>query len=138
MKDEWDTEAAVAAFAEKAERRLRTGRLIVRVVAVVQLLGTFAQAFVEFQPLAFLLGIALAAALFFGVSWVCYLFAVCSALDVVWMLYLLCGGATFSGSPFAALVIGCLLLRIVYDIAVSVLLFCSKAVKDFLYAQKNG
>lgn len=133
-----DKEQALEAYRQKEASRMRAGRIIVAVIAVPNLLAAVLQAIAQFHLVVLLINIALSVALFCGVSWVRYLFAAFSALDVVAVLYFLLVGADFSDSPYGGLVIGILLVRVAYDVTASVLLFASRSVSEFLYSQKNG
>lgn len=120
------------------ERLYARGRAIVWTIAVLNVLGGLLSFFTQWNVIALAVQIVLSVALVRGVSWVRYLFAVGAALSSLWMLGALLGGVsaeTTVGRVWLTLLIG---LYLGYSVASCVCLFASKAVSEFLYAQKNG
>ena len=78
---------------------------------------------------------------FCGVIWVRYLFAVGFARGIIRALFLLLGGTIDIASitPIYAryLYIAYLIFMLCYSIAITIILFKSKAISEFLYARKK-
>lgn len=133
-----DQEAAIREFEQNEERRYRTGRIIVMVIAAIELVIAIVNVVADFNLFRLLISLALIAALVFGVSWVRYLCAISAGLNVVGYLFILLGGADFSQSTAPGLLIGLYVLLIAYNVATAAVLLFNKSVKEFLYAQKHG
>ncbi len=120
---------------EKEQKRLYLqGKIIVYVIAIINVIGAVVSAFTSFNFITLIVQIALSIALWAGVSWVRYYFAIGAGIGAFLTLYLL-AHIDFSVQP--GLVVY-LILTLIYSIVSCVILFVSKSVSEFLYAQKNG
>lgn len=121
---------------EKKQKRLYLqGKIIVYVIAIINIIGAVVSAFTSFNFISLIVQIALSIALLCGVSWVRYFFAIGAGLSGLLTLYLLFGHIDFSVQSGIVIY---LVLTLIYSIASCVVLFVSKSVSEFLYAQKNG
>lgn len=123
---------------EKEQKRLyQQGKIIVYVIAIINIIGAVVSAFTNFNFITFItliVQIALSLALLCGVTWVRYLFAIGLGLSGFLALYLLSGQMDFSGQLGMVIY---LVLTLIYAVASCIILFVSKSVSEFLYAQKN-
>ena len=121
---------------EKKQKRLYLqGKIIVYCIAIINIIGAVVSAFTNFNLITLIVQIALSIALLCGVSWVRYFFAIGAGLSGFLTLYLLFGHIDFS--DHSGIVIY-LVLTLIYSITSCIVLFASKSVSEFLYAQKNG
>lgn len=77
-----DREREYQRFKAYQERQFRIGRIIVYVIAFLQLTSTIVSAWTDFNVFTFLLSIALTIALVAGVSWVRYFFIFSAAITL--------------------------------------------------------
>ncbi len=137
-----DNEDPVLEEAETSQEKLHArGKTIVLIVAIVHILGAILSAIVQFNLVTLVVQIALAIALLCGVSWVRYLFAVNAGLSYLTSFYLLFIGTDFTAIPsvIGRFLLGAyLVISMLYSVAACVVLFKSKAVSEFLYAQRTG
>ena len=126
-------EQALRNFEIKQERQMRIGRIIVFIIALVNIISSIFSAFVEFNFISLIVQIALSIALFSGVTWVRYFFAVGTALSAVFGLY-----ALFTTAELPIFSVVYVLAITLFSIISSILLFANKCVDEFLYSQKNG
>lgn len=125
--------------AQKQKRLYTHGKIIVTVIAMVNIVGTIAASFLSFNLFQLIIQIVLSIALLMGVSWVRYLFAVGAALSCFLSFYLLLAtDYSLMSASGKALLISYLIFTLCYSIISCILLFTSKSVSEFLYAQKNG
>lgn len=123
---------------EKKEKGLYLqGKIIVYVIAIINIIGAVVSAFTSFNLITLIVQVALSIALLCGVSWVRYFFAIGSGVSGFLALYLLLRHIDFSIQSGIGIVIY-LVFTLIYSIASCVVLFMSKSVSEFLYAQKNG
>ncbi len=126
---------------KKSQDRLYVqGKIIVFVIATLNVIGAIGSAFVDFNIISLIIQIALSISLFCGVSWVRYFFAVGACLSCFYTLYLLLVGIDFSTANSNSgkyLLIAYLIFMLIYSITSTIVLFKSKSVSEFLYAQKN-
>ncbi len=127
-------EQALAEFEAKQSKRYALGKLIVLTIAILNILFAVLSAVVNFNIFTLLIQIALSIALFAGVVWVRYLFAIGSALGALLSFYLLM--VQIGDRP--AWITVFLVIYMAFHITCCILLLSNKCVKDFLYAQKNG
>jgi len=136
---EQEKKDALESFEQQQTRLYRTGKIIVFVIATVNVVGTVVSSFINFNFFTLVVQIALSIALYMGVSWVRYFFAVSGAITAALNLYMLNIIMGESGAaaehPAVAAFLG---VYTVYAIASCIILFKSRGVSEFLYAQKNG
>lgn len=125
---------SLAKFEASQSKRYFVGKVIVMVIASLNILLSIMSSVVNFNIFLLLIQIALSVALFLGVSWVRYLFAIGSALSAISGLYLLM--VVISGQPVWITVF--LIFAVLFNIVSCILLFANNGVSEFLYAQKNG
>ena len=128
---------------EKSQKSLYIrGKIIITVIAVINVVSAVISAVLNFNVITLVIQIALSIALFCGVTWIRYLFAVGSALSCLMSLFLLLGGTmdiAASEPPIAGyLYIAYIIFWLCYSLISTILLFKSKAVTEFLYSQRNG
>jgi len=129
-----EKEQAFIDFENRQKKRVVLGKMIVMLIASLNVMLAIMSAIANFNLFALIIQIALSLALFFGVTWVRYLFAVGAALGSMLNLYLLM--VVISEPPVWIIIF--LISNIVFNIASCILLFANKCVSEFLYAQKNG
>lgn len=115
-------------------QKIRVGRVIVSTIAAIEAITGIITFFFDFKFFSLIISIALAYALFAGITWVRYLFIAISALQVFILLNLL----LFAGAVIPTILAFIAVLNIIYCFTAAMLLFKSEAVKEFLYSQKNG
>ncbi len=121
-------------FVEKQARQYKTGRAIVFSIAGINMLIALLAFIYNLNVLNLIVQLTLSICLALGVSWVRYLFIIGAGLAV-----LVYGMVVFVALGEGLLLIGILsLLYVAYAVAVTILLFRSEAVSEFLYKQKNG
>lgn len=125
---------ALAEFEAKQGKRHFIGKLIVMIIALLNILFSVMSAIANFNIFSLIIQITLSIALFLGVTWVRYLFAIGSGLSVMLGFYLLM--VVISDPPVLITVF--LVTNMAFNIISSILLFTNKCVSEFLYAQKNG
>lgn len=122
-------------YTKKIEKSERIGKVLVVIIAVLNLLAPIANVITDFRLgplLSLVLAGILSAALFSGVTWVRYLFALCAGINTFYMLFLLLGGAIeFTGGHLWIVLL--LILQLAYSAATCLLLLFSKSIKEFLY-----
>lgn len=122
-------------YTKKLEKSERIGKVLVVIIAVLNLLAPIANVITDFRLgtlLSLVLAGILSAALFSGVTWVRYLFALGAGINVFYLLFLLLGGALeFTGGHFWVILL--MVLQLLYSVAACLLLLFSKSVKEFLY-----
>ena len=129
-----EKQKAIKEFEAKQVRQYKTGKVIVFMIAAINIIMAFISAFTSFNLLSLIVQVALSIALFMGVSWVRYLFAIAAAMNVIFILFALINTAV--GLPVYLIIIS--LLIIAYSVASSLLLLINKSISEFLYSQKNG
>lgn len=132
-----EREQELLRFAKKQEKMYATGRTIVITIAAINILSVIVSQFIRFNFFSLISQIILSIMLVAGVSWVRYLFAAGAGLNVFLLLYLmsnLAGSGVLGGGTVLVII----LLQIAFSAASAILLFTSKSVSEFLYAQKNG
>jgi len=127
-------------FAERQERQFRLGKAIVFTIASLNILFTLLSAFLNFNFFSVIIQIALSIALYMGVAWVRYLFAIGAVLGIFFGIALLVelAGLASSGAAVPAWIFILNGVMILFAGASSLLLLFNSAVSEFLYAQKNG
>ena len=121
-------------FESKQAKMLRTGKVIVIVIASVNIIMTILSSIVgNFNLFSFIIQIVFSIALLSGVAWVRYLFAAGAAIGTVMLLYILMSGEHYL-TPALVII---LLVAAAYSIICSVLLFTSKSVSEYMYAVKH-
>lgn len=141
MKDIMEKqEAELDSFEEKQRRNFERGRLLVYLIAGVNILFDIITILItrEFEFLKFVIHIALSVALIYGVTWVRYLYAVFGILTVVVSIMALPGlVGLLQGVTGKGLVVAVLVLTVVYSAVSSVILLFSKSVKEYMYTKKS-
>lgn len=133
-------EAELDSFEEKQRRNFERGRLLVYLIAGVNILFDIITILItrEFEFLKFVIHIALSVALIYGVTWVRYLYAVFGILTVVVSIMALPGlVGLLQGVTGKGLVVAVLVLTVVYSAVSSVILLFSKSVKEYMYTKKS-
>ena len=130
-----EEQQAFEQFEKRQERLYLQGKIIVYVLAILNIIGAIVSAFINLNLITLIIQITLSIALLRGVSWVRYFFAIGSGLSVLLILYLLCAHIDFSVQSGIVIY---LVLTLIYSVASCVVLFTSKSVSEFLYVQKNG
>lgn len=144
MEHEYETKEKqqMADEYRKSQERLYTrGKIIVFIIASMNILSTIITFFTDFNFIKLIVQIALSIALFCGISWVRYFFAIGTGLAFVFCSYMLLSGAAFSTvtvSPEKYLLLLYLVLNLCYSLISCILLLKSKSIAEFLYSQKNG
>ncbi len=135
-----DTEklAAVEEYEKNYQKRYKTGKTIVSVIVIINLLATAVSAIIDFNLFTVIFNVAISIALFLGVSWIRYLCSVFCVLDSFLYLYLITNLSSYPQDTLTVSLIVWFAALIIYKIAVAVLIAFNKNVADFLYAQKNG
>ncbi|QMV41221.1 helix-turn-helix domain-containing protein [Cohnella cholangitidis] len=123
-------------YLKRQKRQYAMGKAIVFTIAGINVVSTILSSFVQFNLFALIIQVALSIALVAGVTWIRYLFAVGAALSVLSHFYVLTGG--YDSNLMTAGLAVLIIVQIAYSIAACLLLLINNAVKDFLYAQKNG
>ncbi len=122
------------------DKQERIGQIIVTVMAVLNLISPIFNMITDFSLLsviALVIAAAFSAGLLSGIPWVRYLFALGAALNAFYYFYLLLGGGIELTADHILLIL-LFILQLVYSVTACLLLLFSKAVKEFLYRQKNG
>lgn len=130
-----EKQQALEAFEKKQNRLYIQGKIIVFVIAILNIVSAAASVFIDLNLITLIVQIALSIALLCGVSWVRYFFAIGAGLSAFLSLYLLCVYMDFSVHLGIAIY---LMITMIYSIVSCVVLFVSKSVSEFLYAQKIG
>lgn len=129
---------AVEEYEKNYQKKYKTGKIIVSVIVIINLLATAVSAIANFNLFTVIINFALSVALFLGASWVRYLFSALCVLDSFFYFYLITNLLSYPQevpvTPFVIL----FAILIIYKITVAVLITFNKNVSDFLYAQKNG
>lgn len=123
-------------YEQRQDKRYADGQRIIFWIATINIAGSVLLFFFRFNFISMIIQICLSIALYRGVSWVRYLFAIGAALSVFATL-----GIIF-GEDFGVGIAGWLMLllfvELVYHVASAVILFTNRSVSEFLYEQKNG
>ncbi len=116
----------------KQQQKYTRGRRIVTAICVINVVMAIISFFYSWNIISLAIQIGLNMALYCGVTWVRYFFAVGAGLGVIATMYLLC---TTIGN--LVLTIYCILMGI-YCLVSAVILLKSEVVSEFMYVQKNG
>lgn len=133
-------EAELDSFEEKQRRNFERGRLLVYLIAGINILFDIITILItrEFQFIKFIIHVALSVALIYGVTWVRYLYAISGILAVVVSIMALPGViGLLRGATGAAPVVVMLVLIVFFSAASSVILLFSKSVKEYMYTKKS-
>ena len=130
-----EKQQALEALEKKQNRLYIQGKIIVFVIAILNIVSAAASVCIDLNLITLIVQIALSIALLCGVSWVRYFFAIGAGLSAFLSLYLLCVYMDFSVHLGIAIY---LMITMIYSIVSCVVLFVSKSVSEFLYAQKIG
>lgn len=129
-----ERELEYSRFAERQAKQFALGRIIVIVIASVNIFMSLMASVIHFNAFNLIVQIVLSICLFFGVSWVRYLFAVGAALSVLGNIVLIIT-ALGEGLVLTAALSA---VYMAYSVVACLFLFRSEAVTEFLYAQKHG
>lgn len=130
--------AAIEEYEKNYQKRYETGKKIVAVIVIINLLATTISAIADFNLFTVVINVAFSVALFFGVSWVRYLFSALCAIDALVYSSLIFALLSYPQDVPPTPLIFLFVVLTAYKIAVAVLIAFNKSVADFLYAQKNG
>lgn len=130
-----DREREFEQFEVRQQRQYRLGQIIVYSIASIHVISTIVSAFISFNFISFIIQFVLVIALFAGVTWVRYLFAVGAVLSILMGCTLLASGYV---SQLSTGFVWILVIQMFYSAGASVLLLAHSGVKEFLYEQKNG
>ena len=130
-----EKQQALEALEKKQNRLYIQGKIIVFVIAILNIVSAAASVFIDLNLITLIVQIALSIALLCGVSWVRYFFAIGAGLSAFLSLYLLCVYMDFSVHLGIAIY---LMITMIYSIVSCVVLLVSKSVSEFLYVQKIG
>lgn len=137
-----EKEHALREFEASHEKLYTRGKTIVFTIALLNVVSAVISSVIDFSLLQLAVQIALSIALFRGVSWVKYFFIIGAGLSCCISVSLLLKNETYwiasLNQTIGILLIAYLVLNLCYSIIVAILLFKSRAVSEFLYAQKNG
>ncbi len=132
-----EKEAGYQEFLSYQERQYKVGKGIVYTLAVLNVLASAGSMVLDFSfrtLFSFVVQIILSVALCWGVGWVRWLFVAGAGLSAAAMLGLLCQPEFWQiGSAFLTVYV---LVSLAFSIITALLLIFSKAVREFLYAQK--
>ena len=126
-------EQMIKDFENKQDKMIRTGKIIVIVIASVNIIMTIITFIGNFNLFSLIIQIVLSIALLSGVAWVRYLFAVSAAMGTIILLYILTSGEVYLTTPFVIIS----LVAAAYTVICSILLFTSKCVSEYMYAVKH-
>lgn len=129
-----EKEQALKEFQKRQEKKYKTGKAIIFIIAGLNLMGTIISAFNNFDITKFVVQIILSMCLISGFAWARYLFAVGSALGATMMLYAL---VSISTNVYVTDIV-IAVFYLIYCIVCSIILFTSKSVSEYLYKQQNG
>ncbi|MBH5319169.1 MerR family transcriptional regulator [Paenibacillus sp. GSMTC-2017] len=121
-------------FLERQERQFKRGKWIIITIASLNILFALLTLIVAGDIIKLIIQVALSACLFWGVTWVRYLFAAGAALSFIVAIQFVFYSA-MAGDGMFFLIFFC---QTIYGAIACYLLFKSDAVSEFLYAQKNG
>lgn len=117
-------------FEKEHGKQYHIGKAIVFTIAAANIIIATISACFSFDFMTLIIQILLSIALFYGSSWVRYLFAIGAALSLVLLFYHFANTLGFS-NMFA-------IVYSAYCIVSSIVLFASKSVSEFLYRQKTN
>jgi len=127
-------------YRQKQERTFRTGKIIVAVLAITNVIVGVANFIVMpfsfFSIVVLILEIIFSIALYCGVAWVRYLFVIVSAYQAFVSFMSIFELNSYGGVSAEWYLLFTAIL--VYNIAFVILLFVNRSVSEFLYGQRNG
>jgi hypothetical protein len=129
---EREKEIALMRFEAGQKKKYRTGMAIVVTIASINIILSLISFLVNFNIVSLIIQVSLSVALFCGVTWVRYLFAI---IDVFYVFALLVLLREFGYAPIELIIISVTLL-LYYTIS-CIVLFASKSVSEFLYSKSN-
>lgn len=130
-----EKERVIKEIEQQQKNMYRNGKIIVFIIATMNILASI-MAFIFTYSLTVIIQVPLSMALYGGVAWVRYLFAVGATIGAIQALSILLGG--YMGSDTPGLLILFFVFYLVYEVASAIMLLTNKSVSEFLYAQKNG
>lgn len=125
---------------KRQEKIYKRGKSIVLIIVFLQIVTAVLSMITNSSVLGLIVNLALAAALFFGVSWVRYLLAVANTISIFTGLYTLLVAIDYSTVQDIStvyIIIAGGVIGILISIFISCMLFFSKSVSEFLYHQKH-
>jgi len=131
---EQEKQKAIEEFYAQQEKQYKKGKIIVSTITLLNIIVAIASAFNNFNLLTLIIEISLSIALFCGVRWVRYFFAIEGVLNAVIILYVLMNATV--NIPVYYIIIA--VIYMIYYVIRSIILFVSKSVSEFLYIQENG
>ncbi|MEO3944284.1 MerR family transcriptional regulator [Gorillibacterium sp. CAU 1737] len=132
-KEERETE--YQQYLLRQERQFTRGKVTVIAIGSINILLSLFTFINTFRIFPLIISIVLSIALIMGVVWVRYLFAAILGLQALSAFVLLFRSLAEAIPDWLSLI---LLIQCVYSCWACITLFRSQAVKEFLYAQKNG
>lgn len=134
---EAEREAEYRQFRERQQRQQKIGYMIILIIALGNVVASLVSLFANFNGgslIGLILQIIFSIALFNGVAWVRYLFAIGAALQTFILIVAFSQGIATLHIAVSIL----LLLYLGFSAATCILLLRSTAVSEFLYGQRNG
>lgn len=134
---EEEREAELRQFRKRQQRQQKIGYMIILVIALGNVVASLVSLFANFNGgslIGLILQIIFSIALFNGVAWVRYLFAIGAALQTFILIVAFSQGIATLHIAVSIL----LLLYLGFSAATCILLLRSTAVSEFLYGQRNG
>ncbi|MCL6457873.1 MAG: MerR family transcriptional regulator [Gorillibacterium sp.] len=123
-------------YLKRQKGQFTRGKVIVFSLAAINMMSALISAVYDFHFLSLALNIIFSIALFFGVTWIRYFFALAATYGVFSSVVLILGHANELNLTTGLILL--ILLQMIYGVVSSVLLFRSQAISEFMYAQKNG
>lgn len=133
-------DAELDQFAETQRRIFKRGKLLVYLIAGINILSDIINIYIsrEFHLIEFVIHVALAAALIYGITWVRYLYAVVGVLTILSIIPALPELVRLIHmSAISGVYILILMLPICFIAASAMILIFSKSVKEYMYTKNS-
>lgn len=138
-KDDINKEQALTEYRKTAEKRYKTGKLIITFIVTINVIISLLSFFSSVNKILVFIQLGLSLALYSGASWIKYLLAVINGFGALSMLYILLVKVHTNVSDLPVAYIVCVaLISLIYCVSSCIILISSKSVEEFLYSQKNG
>jgi len=126
-------EQALLEYRQRLDKKIKTGRTVVYVIAIINVVMAGASAAVNFNLISLIVQIVFSVALCAGVAWVRFLFAAGAGFNAITTLMLLTTAAAELPlwMPFV------IVFNVVICAASCVTLFYSESVREFMRARKR-
>lgn len=120
----------------KQKKQYTIGKTIILIIAIVNLIEAVVFYIIGFDIFSILAQICLSIALYFGVVWARYLYAVCAILYSIELLYLLADlFSTPENPPFGLFLF---FIYFIFTVWRGNVLIWNKNISEYLYYKKNG